>query len=108
MAWVITFDGQVYREADLTMNEIRQMEVASNTTWRFINPLRSANNACVILETLLEHRAGLTADEAKAKVGAVKVNDFLDMLSEEEEDADLPTQYEEGFPPEADGTSTTS
>lgn len=108
MAWVITFDGQVFREADLTIDEAERMEIATNTSWRFINPLRSAGHARAILQTLLETRTGLSADDAKAKVGALKVSDFLDLLSAEEDDADLPTRYEDGFPPKADGPSTTS
>lgn len=106
MAWVLSFDGQVYREADLTIDEAERMETATNTTWRFINPLRSAGHAKAILATLLVTREGLDSAAANAKVGAVKVADFLDMISNEEEDADLPTQFEEGFPPPADGTST--
>lgn len=106
MAWVLTFDGQVYREADLTIDEAERMETASNTSWRFINPLRSAKNARAILETLLVTRAQMSEDAARAKVGALKVNDFLEMLSEEVDDADLPTQFEDGFPQPAAGTST--
>ena len=108
MAWVLTFEGEVYREADLTLDEAERMEAATNTTWRFINPLRSAGHARAILQTLLVTRAGMAEDAAKAKVGGLKVNEFLDLLSEEEEDADLPTQYEDGFPPSAAGSSTTS
>jgi hypothetical protein len=104
--WVLTFDGQVYREADLTIDEAERMENASNTTWRFINPLRSAKHARVILSTFLVTRGGMSAEEATAKVGALKVTDFLDLYSDEEEDADLPTQFEDGFPQSADGTST--
>lgn len=103
---MLTFDGQVYREADLTIDEAERMEVATSTSWRFINPLRSAGHARAILETLLVTRAGVSADEAKAKVGALKVNDFLDMLDVEEQDADLPTEFSDGFPPEADGSTT--
>lgn len=108
MAWVLTFEGEVYREASLTMDEAERMETATNTTWRFINPLRSAGHGRAILQTLLVTRGGLTEDAAKAKVGALTVNDFLNLLSEEEEDADLPTQYEDGFPPSAAGSSTPS
>ena len=106
MPWVLKFDGQVYREADLTIDEAERMETATNTTWRFINPIRSAGHARAILSTLLVTRAGMSQDEASAKVGAIKVSDFLDLLTDEEEDADLPTQFEEGFPQPADGTST--
>jgi hypothetical protein len=106
VAWVLTFDGQVYREADLTIDEAERMEIATNTTWRFINPVRSAGHARAILQTLLVTRGGLDAEAAKAKVGALKVNEFLDLLSEEGEDADLPTQYDDGFPPKAAESST--
>lgn len=106
MAWVLTFDGQVYREADLTIDEAERMEIATNTTWRFINPVRSAGHARAILQTLLVTRTGVSDEEAKAKVGALKVNDFLDMLDTEEEDADLPQQYQDGFPPSAAASST--
>jgi hypothetical protein len=106
VAWVIKFDGEVYREADLTIDEAERMEIATNTTWRFINPIRSAGHARAILETLLVTRAGLAPEVSKDKVGGLKVNDFLDMLSQEEEDVDLPTQFDDGFPQPADGTST--
>lgn len=106
MRWVLTFDGQVYREADLTIDEAERMENATNTTWRLINPLRSAHHAKAILSTLLVTREGMTLEAATAKVGALKVTDYLDLLSEEDDDADLPTQFEDGFPQPADETST--
>lgn len=106
MAWVLNFDGHTFREADLTIDEAERMEVATNLTWRFINPLRSAGNARAVLEVLLQTRLGMSAEEAKAKVGALKVDEYLSLLSYEEEDADLPTQWEDGFPPEAGESST--
>ena len=106
MAWVLTFDGQVYREADLTIDEAEQIEELTSSTWRQINPLRSAKHAKAILQTFLVSRAGMTTFDAAAKVGALRVNDFLDMLSQEEDDADLPVEFEDGFPQPADGTST--
>lgn len=106
MAWVLTFDGQVYREADLTIDEAERIENITQTTWRSINPIRSAKHARAILETFLVTRAGLAPDVAAKTVGDIKVNDYLDLLSHEEEDADLPTQFEEGFPQSAAGTST--
>ena len=106
--WVLTFDGQVYREADLTIDEAERIENATGTTWRFINPTRSARHGKAILACFLVTRAGLSQDDANAKVGALKVNDFLDMLSEEDLDADLPTEFEDGFPPVADENTTGS
>lgn len=106
MAWILTFDGQVYREADLTIDEAERIENATQTTWRSINPIRSAKHARAILETFLVTRGGLTSDQASAKVGALKVNEYLDLLTTEEEDADLPQTYEDGFPPRAAEPST--
>jgi hypothetical protein len=106
LAWILTFDGQVYREADLTIDEAERIEELAQTTWRRIHPINSAKHARCILQTFLVTREGKSADEAAKTVGALKVSDFLDLLSTEEDDADLPTQYEEGFPPPADATST--
>lgn len=106
MAWILTFDGQVYREADLTIDEAERIENATSTTWRQINPIRSAKHARSILETFLITRAGLSPEEAAKKVGALKVNDYLDLLSTEEDDADLPRTYDDGFPPSAAEPST--
>jgi hypothetical protein len=102
----LTFDGQVFREADLTIDEAERIELATGTSWRFISPLKTAGHARAILQTFLVTRTGMDPEVAKAKVGALKVDEFLDLLTLEEEDADLPTQFEEGFPPLADGTST--
>lgn len=106
--WVLTFDGQVYREADLTIDEAEKIEEATMTTWRGINPLRSAKHARAMLQTFLVTRAGMSVEDATVKVGALKVDAYLDMVSWEEEDADLPSQFEAGFPPEADASSTTT
>ena len=105
MAWVLKFDGQVYREADLTIGEAEDIEDVASTTWRQINPLRSAKHARSILQVLLESRAGLSADAARAKVRALKVDEFLEMLSAEDDNADMPAAYENGVPPVADGPS---
>lgn len=106
MAWVLTFDGQVYREADLTIGEAEDIEDITSSTWRAINPIRSAKHARAILQTLLVTRGSMSPSDAQAKVRALKVNDFVDMLSNEEDDADLPTQFDDGFPQPAAGTST--
>lgn len=100
--WRITFDGQVYREADLTIGQAETIETETGLTWRQINPLRSAACATAILAVLHAERTGISLDEARTKVRALKVNDF-DVAPDED---DLPVEYTEGFPPEAAGTST--
>jgi hypothetical protein len=108
MAWVLKFDGQVYREADLTIDEAERIENVTESTWRAINPIRSAKHARAILETFLVTRESMDPGAAKAKVGALKVNDYLDLITIEDEDADLPTEYADGFPPVADANTTGS
>lgn len=105
-SWVLTFDGQVYRQADLTIGEAEQIEELANTTWRFLSPTRSAKHARAILQTFLVTRQNLSIEAAEAKVKGLKVDEFLDMISLEEEDNDLPTMFEAGFPPEADASTT--
>lgn len=104
MAWRIEFDGQVYREADLTIGQAEDIEAASGLTWRQINPLRSASCARSILEVMHADRTGITRDAAKAQVRALKVDDF----NVEPDEDDLPEEFTDGFPPAADGPSTTS
>jgi hypothetical protein len=106
MAWVLKFDGHVYREADVTIGEAEQMEEATRSTWRVIDPFRSALHARAILQTFLVSREGMSEGEAAAKVRALTVPQYLDLISTEDEDADLPTEYADGFPPAADATST--
>jgi hypothetical protein len=106
VAWVITFDGEVYREVDLTIGEAETIEEGTSTNWNLINPVRSAKHARVILQTFLVSRKGLTIEEATEKVKALKVNDYVEMLSNEDKDASMPTTYENGVPHTADGPST--
>ena len=104
MAWRIAFDGQVYREADLTIGQAEDIEAASGLTWRQINPLRSAACARAILEVMHADRTGISRDEALAKVRALRVDDF----NVEPDEDDLPEEFVDGFPPVADGPSTSS
>lgn len=104
--FVLTFDGRVYREADLTIDDAERIEEAAGCSWLQINPLRYAKHARAILETFLITREDFTPEEAAKKVRALKVNEYLDLLTYEDADADLPSEYSDGFPQPADGHST--
>lgn len=104
--WRITFDGQVYREVDLTIGQTERIEAVLATTWRTINPLRSATHAAGILRVLVADRTGCSEEEASAKIRAVKVAEFFDMVTTDSDD--LPAMFENGNPPVADETSTST
>lgn len=106
MAWSLTVDGQVFREGDLTIDEAERMEEVCGVTWRQLNPLRSAGVARGIAQVLCETRLGLSSEAALAKVKALRVDEYFDMVGSYDPDEDMPTQYENGFPQPADATST--
>jgi hypothetical protein len=107
-AWDPTFVVLFSRVGHVTIDEAERIEDATSSTWRAINPLRSAKHARAILETFLVSRAGMTAEDARSKVGALTVDEFGACLTFEEDDADLPAQYVDGFPQKAAGSSTPS
>lgn len=106
MAWTITLDGQVFREGDLTIDEAEKMEVATNLTWRQLNPIRSAAVAKGIAVVLFQTRLGLPEADAKKRVGEMKIDDFIDLIGTYDPDEDMPAAYDDGFPQSADETST--
>lgn len=82
------------------------METACGVTWRQLNPLRSAAVARGITQVIYETRLGLSPDDARAKAGAITVDTFAEMVGFYDPDDDLPSVYEDGFPPKAAETST--
>lgn len=109
MAWRIEYEGQVYREVDLTLDQAEQIQNITGTDWGQLHPLTSASHAKATLAVCIAARTGAPVGEVLAKVGStITVDQFVDMVSKEDATADLPATYEDGFPPVADGTSTPS
>lgn len=108
MAWRLEFEGEVYREVDLTLDQVERIEEITKDSWLRIAPLKSAKHAKAILTVCHADRAGVSLDEAAKKVGAVKADDFVGMLSVEplDEQLDLPTTYEDGVPKAEAGGAT--
>lgn len=106
MGWVLTLDDFVLRDGELTIADAERLEDETSTNWRYIDPLRSAKHAAACLRVGYE-KAGLSKDEAAAKTAALSIDAFTDMYSLEDKD-DLPTEYTDGFPQPAAGTSTDS
>lgn len=102
MAWRITFDGEVYREGDLTIGQAEVIEKETGLTWRQLNPLRSAACASAILAVCHSDRTGVSLEDARTKVRALRIDDF----NVEPDEDDLPSEFEAGFPPVADVLST--
>jgi hypothetical protein len=98
--WKIDYEGEVYREGDLTLDQIEQVEELTKTTWLHIAPLRSAKHAKSILAVCIAHRKGVPLDAALATAGALTADQFFDVLTSEsdEEQMELPSEYEGGLP----------
>lgn len=106
MGWVLKVDDDFsLRESDLTIADAERLEKETDTTWRFISPLRSAAHAKAILKLGLE-KGGRSIEAAHAEAEAMKVDDYLSRIGEEKDD--MPAVFTDGFPPAADGTSTPS
>lgn len=109
MPWRIDFEGEVYREGDLTLGQCEQIEDATGQSWLSINPMRSAKQARVILETVVSARTGKSVDEIRQRVSTMSIDSFLDAFHATESDEDdKPTEYVDGNPQPADESLTGS
>lgn len=106
MAWQITVDGHVLRERDVSMDDIAALEAATGETWKTLHPFNSGTIGMRMAACLLVRLAGWDLDAATKRVGEMKLDEFVDCLSSYDPDDDLPSEYTEGLPPVADGTST--
>lgn len=97
MAWKLTYDGEVYREVDLTLAQAEAIEEKTGTTWRVLNPLHSAKHAKVVLAVCLSERKGLDYGVAEKIAAALKIDEFLEMYEVDNVD-DLPSEYDDGIP----------
>lgn len=107
MAWRIEFDGHVLREADMTIGQAEQVETLTGTSWLRMTPYTSAKHAKALLAVMYAGRTGASYDDVVAKIEAIPVSAYLDMVKTDEED-DLPAEFTDGFPQSAGGTSTDS
>jgi hypothetical protein len=106
VGWRIEFEGEVYREGDLTLGQCERIEDVTGVNWRAIHPLRSAKEARVVLEVCVAERKGESVETVRERVNAMKVDEFLDALKVSEDEDDRPTEYVDGNPPVADEPST--
>ena len=72
MAWKINYEGETYREVELTLAQAEQVEQLVGTTWLRISPMSSARHAKALLacsRTLLERAAQLFDDGEPCAAG---------------------------------------
>lgn len=95
--WQFTFDGEVYRESELTIAQCEDVEDMLGLSWLQINPVRSAKQARGLLSVLHSDRTGKPRDEVFAAVGKLTAEAFtVDVLKLV--DDDLPELYGDGMP----------
>lgn len=108
MPWAFAFEGEVYREGDLTLEQVGRIErQLDDRSWLHIHPVRSAGDAIGVLSVMVSDRKGEAVADVAKRIGAYKPADFLALLTIEDED-DLPVEYRDGLPPEADEPSTST
>lgn len=110
MGWQIVYDGETYRQDELTLADAAELDRATGETWALLNvqgtPLRLAK----VTAWLHSRRTGTGYDEVFAKTSAMPAVKFVVDHFEAEAPDDLPDQWENGFPPtaasqETDGSS---
>ena len=105
MPWRIDFEGEVYREGDLTLEQCGKVEKLTERSWLHINPIRFAGDAVAILGVMANARKGERIEDVLARVGGLKPADYLELIKIEDDD-DLPTEYVDGNPQPAAEPST--
>lgn len=97
MPWRIDFEGEVYREGDLTLEQCGKVERLTDRSWLHINPIKFAQDAVAVLSVMHHDRKGERIDDILTRVGGLKPAEYLDIIKIEDED-DLPTEYVDGNP----------
>lgn len=104
MGYQITLDGEVYRTADMSLDEAVAVEKATGTSWLYLNPVRSAADCRGFMVVFLSRtRSAAEAEAFVAKLGMVEA---VEAVKEVEDD--LPEEYEGGIPKAAGAPETTS
>lgn len=95
-SYKITYDGHVYRERDLTLDQIERAEELLGKTWFDIALLSSAKTARTILAI---HHADATDrpyDDVHKEIGRLRTEEFLSFV--EGDDREGVDHWEDGNP----------
>ncbi len=108
MAWQIDFEGEVYREVELTLGLAEQIDAKADSRWGGIltNPGATPGHFAVTVAVLHSDRTGEPYQAVLERVRAFTWDQFQAAYKLDAEPDDLPVEYTDGFPPEADEPST--
>lgn len=94
--------GETFREGDISPALFEKIEAATGYRWAYVFHA-CKTEAKAIRHTsavLLADRLGMSLEDAYAKVDGLRMADLVAGVSDYEDD--LPTAYQDGFPPSAD------
>ena len=98
MGWKITYDGHEFREGDLTMADAQECDKVTGERWAVLQPALTPERFNKVTAWLYSRQVEMSFPEALVKVGSRPLKDAFAGFTEED---DLPTEYEDGFPPPA-------
>lgn len=98
MGWQFVFDGETYRDDDITLDQAERLEAATGSTWFTLAPLASAKHARVIIGLLVSDHTGKPVEDIEGQLKSMTVNAIFDLFSPAEDD--LPSEFTEGIPQE--------
>lgn len=75
--WVLNVAGIHIDEDELSLRQMAVIERVTGKDWTEVTPYGSAVMAAAIVETVLISRDGLSAEEAREKVDAITVTEFI-------------------------------
>ena len=78
--WTLTWEGEVFREDEMTLDEVMRAEELSGSSWAAMKPMWKGGTAAALLRSFLEHRLGYTKARSAQVVGGLKVEDVVDMI----------------------------
>lgn len=106
MPWRIDYEGEVYREDDLTLEQQEAIvDLLTGRGWT-PHPATSPKAFRVILAHCIAANKGIDVDVAMKEIATLRTGDAYKMVSNE--DDDTPTEYVDGNPQPADEPSITS
>lgn len=106
MSWHIEFEGEVYRDADLTLGQCERLEELTGRSWLNIHPIRYAKDALAVLTVVVADRTGQPVDTLRTRLASLRADEVIDLMKIPTETDDRPTEYVDGNPQPADEPST--
>ena len=106
MGWRLHWQGEDYRDSEITLSQAERIEALIGETWLRLNVLRSAKHALSTLAVMASDRTGRPFDEVRREVGDIPADVYAAEVLHFEDTNDLPTEYLDGNPQPAAAPST--